>query len=249
MIVEPGPAGVLPLAEQRACPSEIRGPSAQGFKIISLPLWRVPRSNPRLALGTTARNRRENTGLTSDCWAGGSQCSLGHQRICKRSMSAGHQGPGTSHAGRSGRPAPWPWPVRHQGLSTSGKEHSGHGSSLGQSSGPPIELFPQSGFPRSGCSTTASARVGSEPGKRGEYRFGRRSGDARHHGSRSAGPGSLAAYRPAVTWKSTLTMDQSMRPSLPIVVFGSAEKVKLPEPSDRLADRERVRHRIRQGHL
>ena len=35
MIVEPGPAAVLPLAEQRACPSEMRGPSAQRFKIIS----------------------------------------------------------------------------------------------------------------------------------------------------------------------------------------------------------------------
>ncbi|MFF4234055.1 DUF6233 domain-containing protein [Streptomyces sp. NPDC001820] len=47
MIVEPGPAGVLPLAEQRRCPSEIRdGPGAQGFKIIPLPLWRVSRSHP-----------------------------------------------------------------------------------------------------------------------------------------------------------------------------------------------------------
>ncbi|MGW0727554.1 hypothetical protein [Streptomyces mirabilis] len=59
MIVEPGPAGVLPLAEQCACPSEIRGPSAQGFKIISLPLWRVPRSHPsvvqsRIGFGISA---------------------------------------------------------------------------------------------------------------------------------------------------------------------------------------------------
>ena len=47
MIVEPGPAGVLPLAERRGCPSEIReGPGAQAFKIIPLPLWRVSRSHP-----------------------------------------------------------------------------------------------------------------------------------------------------------------------------------------------------------
>ncbi|MDQ0791637.1 hypothetical protein QFZ58_000125 [Streptomyces sp. B1I3] len=32
MIVEPGPAGVLPLAEQHGCPSDIRdGPGAEGF--------------------------------------------------------------------------------------------------------------------------------------------------------------------------------------------------------------------------
>ena len=50
MIVEPGPAGVLPLAEHPRCPSEMRdGPGAQGFKIIPLPMWRVSRSHPSQA--------------------------------------------------------------------------------------------------------------------------------------------------------------------------------------------------------
>ncbi|GHD61511.1 hypothetical protein GCM10010317_055380 [Streptomyces mirabilis] len=78
-------------------------------------------------------------------------------------MPAGHQGPGVSRRkicttgtmAVAGTPA---------GLFSSGKEHSGHGSSLGHSSGPPIELFRQSGSARSGWSMTASRAWGASSG-------------------------------------------------------------------------------------
>lgn len=64
-------------------------------------------------------------------------------------MSAGHQGPGASRRKicATGTMAVAGTPT---GLFSSGKEHSGHGSSLGHSRGPPIALFLQPGAARSG---------------------------------------------------------------------------------------------------
>jgi hypothetical protein len=71
VIVEPGPAGVLPLADQHGCPSEIRdGPGAQRFKIIPLSfgayLGHTPSPAQRLdrePAGPTAGIRRSTRGF------------------------------------------------------------------------------------------------------------------------------------------------------------------------------------------
>lgn len=63
MIAEPGPAGVLPLAEQRGYPSEIR-PHGSAVGIIPLPLWGASRSHPhdrRVSLNSSVQSALPST--------------------------------------------------------------------------------------------------------------------------------------------------------------------------------------------